>query len=110
MSLAAQVTRVLQAAGIPIVGVSIGREEDRSSWRINYAPGATAQHRADGAALLTNFDPTSTAFRDVDLDAEARAVADAKPFKAMVIWCAQRFGITVAQARSELIGIYKGLP
>jgi hypothetical protein len=54
---AARLTRALKAAGIPIVGVSIGRPGDRSTWRIDYAPAATVEQRAAGAALLASFDP-----------------------------------------------------
>jgi hypothetical protein len=44
------------AAVCPIVGVSIGRRDDRSTWRIDYAPNATAEQRAAAQATLEAFD------------------------------------------------------
>lgn len=46
----------LKAAGIPIAGVSIGREDDRDTWRIDFAPGATPAEQAAAAQILSGFD------------------------------------------------------
>lgn len=48
--------RALERAGIPIVGVSIGRESDRSTWAVHFKAEATAQQQADAAALVASYD------------------------------------------------------
>lgn len=47
------------AAVASIDGVSIGRINDRSTWRIDYKPEATDIERAAGAAALAAFDPNA---------------------------------------------------
>src|SRR5690242_16283354 len=71
MDVAGELDRALRAQGIPILGVRIGATADRSTWAIVYDPSATAQNRADGAALLASFDPTAPSVMAADLDAEA---------------------------------------
>jgi hypothetical protein len=44
-------------------------------------------------------------------DVEARERLDVdKAFKAIVIWCAQKFNLTGAQAKAQLLDILKTLP
>lgn len=64
----------LRRAGIPIDGVSIGFEGDRSTWVVRYAAGATKQDMAAGTALVTTFDPTSPAVLDAAKTEAAQAV------------------------------------
>ena len=40
----------------PINGVSLGRFTDKSTWRIDFKPEATAQQRADARAVVNTFD------------------------------------------------------
>ena len=44
------------AAVAPIVGVSIGRKEDKLTWRIDFAPEATQPHRDAAAGVVASFD------------------------------------------------------
>lgn len=44
------------AAVCPIHGVSIGRKDDKATWRIDFVPGATSGERADAEAVLAAFD------------------------------------------------------
>lgn len=46
----------LTTAGIPITGISIGRKDDRSTWRIDFAPEANDEQRALAAQILSAFD------------------------------------------------------
>lgn len=46
--------RILSVA--PIVGVSIGREDDRATWRIDFKPEATADQRVTAQAMIAAFD------------------------------------------------------
>lgn len=76
MSIAARLDLALRAAGIPIIGVSIGDEADRATWRIQFELRATAQQRTDGAALVATFDPNAAALltseREQRIAAESR--------------------------------------
>lgn len=53
--LAAALDHALKAAGLPIVGVSVGNPDDRSTWTIHYAENATDEQRATAAAVLRTF-------------------------------------------------------
>src|SRR5690606_25589695 len=44
------------AAVCPIVGVSVGTPNDKSTWRIHYAPDATDEQRAAAIAVVEAFD------------------------------------------------------
>ena len=44
-----------------------------------------------------------------DRDAPRRAIEDMKALKALVVWLAGKLNITPAQARDEIIEIYKSL-
>ena len=107
MSLAAQITAALQRLGVPIYGVSIGRADDRSTWRIDYAPGATDLQRSTAEALKLTYDPaTDTAYTD---EQATLRFTDEKLIKAVAIWTAQKLSVPIATARSEILTIYKGL-
>ena len=108
MTLAAKVTRALERQNLPIVGVSIGRADDRSTWRVDYASSATDAQKTAGAALVATYDEATDAEAT---DEEANSGIDGnKLLKAIVVWAAQRFGITPAQARTQIIAVYKQLP
>lgn len=64
--IAERLERALRAAVIPILGVSIGTPTDRSTWRIHYAPSATAQQQVDGEAIKATFDPNAPATIDAE--------------------------------------------
>lgn len=107
MDLAAGLTRALARGGIPAVGVSIGVRADRSTWRIDYAPEATAPQRASGAALLQTYDlAADTALNDEDA---AQQIDGQLMLKAVVLWVAPLVGKTPAQARTAILAIYKTL-
>jgi hypothetical protein len=44
------------AAVCPIHGVSIGRKDDKATWRIDFAPEATAEQRAAAVSGMQGFD------------------------------------------------------
>jgi hypothetical protein len=71
---ASRFERALRAAGIPIIGVSCG-SDDRSTWTIQFADAATAQHRADAETLRQSFDPSAQASIDAEISARAAASA-----------------------------------
>jgi hypothetical protein len=106
MTIAALLDQQLRAAGIPILSVSVGTEADRATWTVQFDPSATAAQRTQAATLVAN----------AVVDASAQTAADAntidadKRLKAVVLWCAGKFGLTGAQAKAELVAIYKALP
>jgi hypothetical protein len=96
----------LRAAGLPVLGVTVGRPDDRSTWIAQLRADATPTQRSDAAALLASVTVDQTAISD----AEAMARLDEnKVFRALVIWLAGRFGITPLQARNQILTIYRGL-
>ena len=50
-------TERLRDAGLPVAGISMGRHDDRTTWRIDFIPGATQQQKADTRAIVDAFDP-----------------------------------------------------
>jgi hypothetical protein len=82
---AIDVDDALRAAGIPIVGVSIGREDDKRTWRVDFAAGATVQQRTAAAALITAFDATAPATRDAAIQRVAKAIAGSRSIRAFFL-------------------------
>jgi hypothetical protein len=105
MDLTAYLDQQLRAAGIPIVGVKVLAGPDRTGWIVEYLPAATPAQKATAANLLASL----TVDAPTLLDADAKADLDSKVLKAIVVWCAGKFGITPNQAKQELIAIYKAL-
>lgn len=62
-------------AKCPIDGVSIGDQNDKSTWRIDFQPTATAQQRADAQAVVDAFD---VALEEQKLKDADRAKVDKK--------------------------------
>lgn len=48
----------------PIFGVSIGRPDDKSTWRIDFEAQATSQQRSAAQAVLAAFDPNAPELPD----------------------------------------------
>jgi hypothetical protein len=101
--------RALIRQGIPVIGVSCMVESDRTTWVIQYGPGATAQQMSTAEALKLTYDLTSDsaladedAAREVD-DLKLRAVAQA-------LWeCIPSPSMTKVQMRSRAIALWKQL-
>lgn len=55
MTIAAKLDEAIKAV-CPIRGISIGREDDKTTWRINFKDEATDKQRADARAVLEAFD------------------------------------------------------
>lgn len=43
-------------AACPVESISIGKRDDKSTWRIDFKPEATPQQRAAGQAVIDAFD------------------------------------------------------
>lgn len=105
---AALVDQALRVAGVPIIGVIIGVDGDRATWRILFDASATPAQQAQAAALLATIAVDAAA----QLDADAVAGIDAKDLKAalLAIWEAIPAPLlTRAQLRARALAIRKGL-
>lgn len=60
------------AALAPIDGVAVGRADDRSTWRIDFSPDATAEQRAAASAALAAYDPEAPTIDEIVRERERR--------------------------------------
>lgn len=101
---AARLDKALRAAGVAIDSVSIGRDDDRATWRVLPATlQAAAQPIIDAFVLPT---PAQV------LDEDAIRDVDMKALKAVVIEIYPYLGAgkpTLAQLRANIIARYKTL-
>lgn len=89
-------------ANLPIFGVSMGHEEDRTTWRIHYEPAATPRHRTTGAMILNTFDPNNDPLGDQEerLNRGAQIMEKAAT-QAMLRLLARRFGVSLVVLKNE---------
>jgi hypothetical protein len=62
----------------PIDGVSIGRQDEKATWRIDFKDDATKEQRAAAASVIRSFDAAQVKSRErsaLPLSAEALAAA-----------------------------------
>lgn len=57
MTLATLLDERLREAGIPIIGVRIGRVDDRLTWGVEFASEATADQRTQAQAIINALNP-----------------------------------------------------
>jgi hypothetical protein len=81
----------------PIDGISIGNNTDKTTWRIDFKPTATAAQKITAQAAIDNFDVTAFATKDAS-DAAA-LVIDAATAKADTAITALK-AMTPSQARA----------
>lgn len=60
----------------PIFGVSIGREDDRQTWRVSFKDEATPQQRASAQAQIDTFDLAAYAASEAAESARRVAIHD----------------------------------
>jgi len=48
---------MLEENGIPITGVSIGKVDDKKTWRVDFMDEATLVHHVQAQQLIDAFDP-----------------------------------------------------
>jgi hypothetical protein len=75
MTVAAGLDSAIQTVA-PIIGVSLGRSDDKSTWRIDFAPEATPEQRDAAAAVVAKFDVVAAESAEQLKTAELGALAD----------------------------------
>lgn len=60
MTFAAAVQRAITVAGVTVIGVAIGNPNDKTTWRVDHLPTATASDITTAANTIATFDPTNT--------------------------------------------------
>ncbi len=108
--LATQLHAALVEAGVPLVGVSIGRPDDRATWVVQFAPQATPQQRAAADAVIAAFDasPSAVAARAL----EARVYGDPQARAVVLFSLRERLGreptpLEVSAARGRLVQAFR---
>lgn len=83
---AALVDAALRAAGVPILGVSIGTPTNRATWSVQFDPSATAAHKAQAASVLASVvvDPADPVVIAAQLDRDAQSAASQVVAKALL--------------------------
>lgn len=113
MTVALGLTRALERAGIPIVGVSIGRRLHRSTWRVDFHPSATLGQRDAAAQICEQYAIESDAA--LRAETEAACIDDAKALRAAILTALwgrlgrQPTPAEVAAERSRFLNIYRTL-
>lgn len=97
--LAGRLDRAIRAAGVVIIGVSIGSEADRRTWKVQPSNQQTAAQ-----PTIDAFNPTDPALDTADLDAQVTAALDTERLTSAVVWVILRQMFpadTVAQTRTK---------
>lgn len=107
MDLAVFVLDRLKAAGYPAVNVVLPSIGERRTWRVQLAAGSSPEQQTAADAFVASLSTDAAALLDADADKDFDG---SKIVKAVALWAAQRFGVSPAAARSQIVSIYKGLP
>jgi hypothetical protein len=105
------------SAVCPIAGISIGRLDDKATWRIDFVDAATPQQRAAAAAIVSGFDVAAAQqqdalrdqrrvtdaqeLQDARLDNAITALIDATPAQRM-IWANNNFPTLTPAERARI--------
>lgn len=105
--IASRLTRALLRAGIPVYGVSIPDDVNRSTWVIQYKPEATSEHHDAGEALKLTYDSANDPIADAE-DVDRRIDPD-KILQALVraTFELKSNSWTLAQYAARIKAIYK---
>lgn len=96
MTLAAKLDQALRAAGLPIVGVSLGREEDRATWTVQFTEDADATQQKAAAQLVTDFDPAVEAVPVPSVEISTLTLEQ------VLTWTAGKLGVSYEDARQDI--------
>lgn len=111
VNLADRLTQVIQAAGVAITGVVMGRYTDKATWKVQ-------PEALQGAAqpIIDAFNPADPAHVTAELDAEVLQALDGQRLISSVLWCMIEVlnpPATIAKyqnVRAKVIAAYKAQP
>jgi enoyl-CoA hydratase/carnithine racemase len=99
--------RALKQAGLPIAGVTIGRHDNRSTWRVQFAGTPTKADIAKAQALIDRFDEADERKAAHNEEAAAKFAADPVAV-ATVAACAEAMGILPADFHDAVLAKLRG--
>lgn len=80
-SLAMLVQAAIQAAGIPVVTISIGDEANKSTWRVH-----PSHLQAAAQPTIDAFNPDDPAHVTAALDAQVKTALDTERLSSAIVW------------------------
>jgi hypothetical protein len=110
-SLAAQLMRMLTAAGVPVVGVTIGDDTDKATWTVQ-----PASLQAAAQPTIDSFDPADPVHVAADLDAAVKIALDQERLASAIVWviidtvAGPATPAKYAAARTKIITAYRDRP
>ena len=111
MSTAARLHRVLTGAGLAVVTVSLGDEQDKRTWTV-----LPASLQASAQPLIDAFDPDDPSHLAAELDAEVLTALDAQRLISAVVWAvidtysAPATRAKYLGARTKIVNAFKAEP
>lgn len=82
LPLAAQLDAAVKNACPNVAGVSIGRQDDRSTWRINFTDAASSEEIDAAHVIMATFEPSDAPIEDAPAAGEVRVISiDGKPYE-----------------------------
>ena len=107
MILIAQLVAALKRIGVPVAGVTIGKLDDRSTWRVDYDNPTRAQQLA-GEDLLVSFDPDNDEeYLEERAESEATAFLKKPSTQSFLVVMAGFFDAQVVDVQEDLKVAYK---
>lgn len=88
--------------------MNIRDEADRTTWHLQYLASATEEQRQQGEALKQTYDPETDPI--VLAERETTMFSDPAFLHALIRWLAPKVGRTPAQARAEIVALYRPGP
>lgn len=99
----------------PIHGISIGRKDDKTTWRIDFTSEATEEQKAAARAVLASFDPNPSRKDEIlarlaEIDAEAQAFRWQREMVAVQAYVTDSLidgGVIVGRKVSDNVGVVR---
>lgn len=115
MAIHTRLRLALLAAGVPVVGVTMGDRDDKTTWTVS-----PASLQSAAQAIIDAFDPADSVHEQAELDEQVKAELNNERLTSAVVWMLlkQMFpSDTDAQtktkygvARTRIIDAYKAQP
>ena len=80
-NVAGWVANAIRAAGVPIVGVSIGDATDRTTWKVQ-----PSSLQSAAQPTIDSFDPDDPAYEQAELDAAVTHALDGERLSSAIVW------------------------